>query len=81
MSKDILYFESEKITKAFLSNGKLQLTGTLNYDEFNWLVTNINKNHICEHILLLQALAKRCLPPNLTESFTTYLDKIMEPKP
>jgi uncharacterized protein Yka (UPF0111/DUF47 family) len=78
MARDIFYLESERIIKAIVSNEKVQLTGTLNYEEFNWLVTNLNRNFVCEHILLLKTLAKRCLPANMIDTFVKYLDDSLE---
>jgi hypothetical protein len=79
MARDIFYFEGEQAVKSLLASSKTQFTGTLSADEFNWLVNNINKNHICEHLLLLQTLAKRCLPANQVDQFYTYLEKYLEP--
>jgi hypothetical protein len=79
MARDIFYFEGERAVKSLLASSKPQFTGTLSAEEFNWLVNNINKNHICEHLLLLQTLAKRCLPTNQVDQFYNYLEKYLEP--
>jgi len=79
IARDIFYCEGERVVRALLASPKTNLTGTLTADEFSWLISNINKNYICEHILLLQLLAKRCLPTNLVEQYHSYLEKYLEP--
>ena len=77
MARDFLYFDGERVVKAILQNPKVNFTGTLNAEDFNWLVANINKNYICEHLVLLQLLAKRCLPTNLVDQYYNHLEKYL----